>query len=265
MLFTLLATLAVSAPLPAPTRTLSCAALARGTSFSAAPGVTVSLRRVGRAQLRLSTGRQSRTVPVDCFNERIQAVVGDFNFDSVPDVAVPTGVGYMGVNVFARPYFVGRDGTLRASRTEVEVANAALDPLTRTLSGGVKNGPAYNLDTHCLTPDGRDLYLCREASLSSRGEAADDYDVRWLDPSGRVLLERRFDPAGPGQRLELWQVAAQRTLFHAQPSVAARGRAYVVAGDRVEVLELRGDWVWAVYTSGTGRRTVGWLRRSDLR
>ncbi|MFC4639074.1 hypothetical protein [Deinococcus hohokamensis] len=261
MLLTLLTTLAVSAP----AREVSCAALGRGMAFAAAPGVTLTLQRVGGGRLRLSTGRSTQTVPIDCFNENIQAVVDDFNFDGVPDVAVPTGVGYMGVNVFARPYFVGRDGTLRASTVEVEVGNSRLDPLTRTLSGGVKNGPAYDIDTFCLTPDGRDLYLCREASISSQGEAADDHDVRWLDPSGRVLLTRLFRPAVRGQRLEVWQVTVPRAYFHAQPVAASRRRAYIVAGDRVEVLELRGTWARVIYTPKTGQSTAGWLRRSDLR
>lgn len=264
MLLALLATLAVSAPLPSAARDLSCADLGRGVAFSAAPGVKVSLQRVGHNRLRLSTGRFTQTVHLDCFSENIQAVVDDFNFDGVLDVAVPTGVGYMGVNVFARPYFVGRDGTLRPSKREVEVGNSALDPLTRTLSGGVKSGPAYDLDTHCLTPDGRDLYLCREESVSSRGEAAEDYDVRWLDPSGRVLLTRLFTPSARGQGLELWRVVVARAYFYGQPG-ARRGRAYVVAGDRVEVLELRGAWARAVYTSKAGRFSAGWLRTSGLR
>ncbi|CAM3364681.1 hypothetical protein DEDE109153_13330 [Deinococcus deserti] len=258
----LLATLAVSVPVAAPPQELSCAALRSGVRVVVAPDVTIRLKRVGESQLQMSTGRADRTVPLDCFNEQIQATVADFNFDGVRDVAVPVAVGYMGVNIFSRLYFAGRDGTLRASR--LEIGNVWPDPLTRTLTSGVKDGPFYRTESHCLSADGQDFYLCRQLEPESDATSADPTVAQWLSPAGKVLLSRRSDSSrsrGP----EIWQIEPVRAYFHSRPDGASRRAAYVIRGDTVEGLEVRGSWMRVIYRPAQGAATAGWLRRQDLR
>lgn len=256
MLLTLLTTL-VTSP-----QAYTCAALARGVTWAAAPGLSVALKRTGDATLRITAAGQSRTVPITCFQNESQVRVEDYNFDGIRDFAVPTSVGYGSVNVFGRVFFTDAAADTFRPSAEVEFGNSAPDPVRRVLEGGVKSGPAHVVVTNCLTPDGLNFYTCRELTPVWNSPHADDYAARWFSPDGRTLAARPFDPARQAQE---WTVTAARAFFHARPDAAARGAAYVVRGDRVEVIELRGTWARVAYTPRVGRVTVGWLPRASLR
>lgn len=240
----------------------SCADLRAGVTFTAAPGLSVTLQRVGEAALRLSAAGKSRTVALGCLHNDTRVQVADYNFDGVKDVAVPEDEGYGGVNVYGTIYFTdARAGTFRPSG-EVEISMSAPDPVRRVLEGGVKSGPAYSLVTNCFGADGWSLYVCRELNPDLTRGNLDDYAARWTAPDGRTLAARPFVA---GRNAQDWTVATARAFFHSRPDAAARRPGYVVRGDRVEVIELRGAWARVAYTAQGGRVTVGWLPRASLR
>lgn len=257
MSLAVLTLLAVAAP-----TSYRCADLHAGVTFAAGPGLNVTLRRVGEGALRLSIAGKSRTVPLSCFHNDTRVQIADYNFDGVKDVAVPEDVGYGGVNVYGTIYFTDAwAGTFRPSG-EVEIGQSTPDPVRRVVEGGVKSGPAYSVVTNCFSADGWSLHPCRELNPDLTRGNLDDYAARWMAPDGRTLAERPFVA---GRKAEEWTVSTARAFFHARPDAAARLRAYVVRGDRVEVIELRGDWARVAYAARGGTVTVGWLARASLR
>jgi len=57
-------------------------------------------------------------------------------------------------------------------------------------------------------------------------------------------------------------IAAKRAYFHKSPDAASAGKAFLVAGDMVYVLEEKADWLSVKYHGGK-KDTVGWIRKAD--
>ena len=251
---------------------LDCPALRRGTTFEVRPGVSATLKQTGDEHVSLGTGSQTLQATGNCNSDfHMDALVADFNFDGYRDVAVPTDTGYGGVNTFYELYFYRpASRTFQKTRYRDDSndhairANLSPDPLTRTVDGSYKSGPAYVALTLCLTPDGADLYTCRQGDLNfDLARTADDYDWTWLSPAGKVLVLRPL--LRSGQDRSLWTVATARLPLHSEPVLKSRSSSYVVRGDQVEVLELRAGWAHVKYT-GRGKRVFsGWVQRSALR
>lgn len=58
-------------------------------------------------------------------------------------------------------------------------------------------------------------------------------------------------------------VRAKRAYFHTQPKEFKRGKAYLLRGDTVRVVETQRDWVRAEFPAAR-RPVIGWLRAFDL-
>lgn len=265
-----------------PVLELRCTDLQRGVTLDIRPGVSARLKQLDDESFNLQTGNTAVRASGECNPEfEMTALFADFNFDGWRDLALPSGTGYGGVNTFYTLYFYRpATRTFQKSRftdalNDLNIrANLVPDPQTRTVGNVYKSGPAYVSGTLCLTPDGLDLYACRRGEIGnlSAPQTADDYDWTWFGPNGSPLA---FRPLGKsGQDLSLWTVIPSRLGLHAAPNSASPARAYVVRGDQVEVLELRGDqkagWAHVSYR-GKGDRvssgwvSSGWVRRSAIR
>ena len=255
----------------APTE-LSCAALRTGVRFEVRPGVSATLRLTGSERFTLRTGTSVLQVNGNCNPDFLMnALVTDFNFDGWQDVAVPTGTGYGGVNTFYDLYFY-RPGsrTFQKSRFTSVVANLVADPPTHTVTSEYKSGPAYVRATLCLSPDTLDLYTCRRGELGQNPDliaAASDDDWTWFSPGGTVLVNRPLRHSGEDN--SLWTVLPARLPLHSGPSLGSPSRAYVIRGNLVEVLELRGSpasgWAHVTYAGEGGRVSRGWVQRQLIR
>jgi hypothetical protein len=58
-------------------------------------------------------------------------------------------------------------------------------------------------------------------------------------------------------------VRAKRAYFHTQPKEFKRGKAYLLRGDTVRVVETQRDWVRAAFPAARSP-VIGWLRSFDL-
>lgn len=256
----------------------SCAALRRGVSFEPRPGVKATLKLSGNGNFTLQTGRQKLQLSGECATEPDldpTAVADDFNFDGRKDVIVRTSTsnitGFYDLYLY-RP----QTGTFEKNRydgsADFDVAgngSPSVDPLTRTVTSAYKSGVSYALLTRCLTTDGQNLYPCRLAqpSDSTHARNADDYDWVWYDPQGNALEVRPLQQSEDDR--SLWTVLPSRLPLHSTPSLSSSSRAYVIRGDQVEVLELRGDqktgWAHVSYRNKGDRVSSGWVRRSAIR
>jgi hypothetical protein len=253
---------------------LDCPALRRGTTFEVGPGLRAALKQTGDARFTLSTGTQSLQATGDCNpNFGMNALVADFNFDGWRDVAVPDSTGYGGVNTFYTLYFYRPasrafqksryGGALSNGETR---ANLSPDLPTRTVNGSYKSGPGYVAATLCPTPDGLDLYTCRRGELGQNPsliETADDYDWTWFSPTGAKLAYRPLQRSGENR--SIWTVVTARLELHTEPALSSRSPAYVIRGDKVEVLELRSGWAHVTFTGKSDRIFSGWVQRSSIR
>ncbi|MVN89169.1 hypothetical protein GO986_20750 [Deinococcus sp. HMF7620] len=247
---------------------MSCAAAERGATVAVQPGLSLSLK-LQASQLTVHfAGRTSVLSTFPCRQgleqEFVPVILQDLNFDGLSDLAVLDGIGYGGVNVYYRLYYVDKaNQTLRASQLDpVEMSQLTADPLSRTLQYSHKSGPGYRVMTLCPLPLEKDFFVCRATDLNPKAQFADDWDYTWYDSQGRPVFTH---PAriGTDSRPELFTVV-RKTFFAPAPG-AKVGRSYVIAGDQVEVLELRSEWAYAKFKNGQGRATVGWLLRRDLR
>ena len=254
---------------------IGCPALRRGIRFEVRPQVSAILKQIQDERFTLQSGAKVLRLSGECRSDfGMKALVADFNFDGWRDLALPSGTGYGGVNTFYTLYFYRpRTGTFQKSRyddtTETGIrANLEPDLQTRTVSNSYKSGPTSVDETLCVTPDGLDLYACRRGEIGNMelATAADDYDWTWYDPSGNVMTTRRLQKSGENR--SLWTVVPDRLTLHAGPVQVSPASAYVIRGDQVEVLELRGNqksgWAHVSYRGKGDRVFSGWVQRSAL-
>ncbi|MCC2545406.1 hypothetical protein LJY25_03035 [Hymenobacter sp. BT175] len=70
-------------------------------------------------------------------------------------------------------------------------------------------------------------------------------------------------PAGPAAGTAVVQVA--RAYFHNSPDLTQPRRAYCEQGDKVRVIDRRGEAVYVTFTNWEKVTTKGWMRQADLR
>lgn len=84
-----------------------------------------------------------------------------------------------------------------------------------------------------------------------------------LWPFAEADQPAEFDLATARPWTSVRAVKAARAWFYPSAGAAAHGRAYLVSGDGVGVLAVKGGWVQAEFTGGR-RPVAGWLKASDL-
>lgn len=270
----------------APTE-LSCAALRKGVRFEVRPGVSATLRLTGdkrfalrqftSRQFTLRTGAQTVQITGECSTASADdpaAVVADFNFDGWQDVAVRTGTyviaGFYDLFLYRPAIRSFQKNQYGGSQAFNFAGNSfpSPDPLTQTVSGAFRSSRSSALATFCLTSDGQNLYPCRRGEPSSvPTEAADDFDWTWYDQSGKEIIVCPLRHSGEDN--SLWTVLPARLPLHSGPSLGSPSRAYVIRGNLVEVLELRGSpasgWAHVTYAGEGGRVSKGWVQRQLIR
>lgn len=264
MLTSLLALALAAAPEPL---YFTCLQLQRGVTVNLMPSVPVRLKLVLSGEhngtLTTNLGRADQRVPLNCFDAYTTLKVQDFNFDGVPDLAVPQNEGYMGVNAYYTLLFTDPKAGKFVARLG-EVSNPEPQYATRTLNTSEKDGPVYRVKTYCPLLNSPELYLCRSAEISQEVGDGDDWNFTWFDPAGKTLLSR---PArvGTAYQPEIYAIATAKAFFYSAPTLSSRTAAYVVKNDKVELIELRGTWARVAFVARNKAVAAGWLPRSALK
>lgn len=74
--------------------------------------------------------------------------IDDFNFDGIDDIAIISGVGYGGVNIFYRLY-LAKDNQYKT--TNIEISNYKLYPQFQTVLSNYRSGPRTFNDLYKIT------------------------------------------------------------------------------------------------------------------
>lgn len=252
--------------------------------FDAAPGVPVeaTVPDEGGIEVRIGTAGVIQQVAgvVDADgNARLDHE--DVDFDGHPDLVVRASAGQVNEAVAVYRYDVasGRLQALRVpSGTQANcdgLWSLSVDVPSRTLISTCRGGPMWYTDLYRYA--GKALYLYRVERMvqleTPAVEAVLDVEVAeeagplavWstLAADGRVLEHAVAGGlAVPAHGVPLKGVAA-RVVASRQPLHTAPGdtdtRRYLVAGDRVELLDERDGWLQVRYRNPSKGPVLGWV------
>ena len=221
------------------------------------------------ATLEASVGRGVQRLDLPTWPTNLlgrgSVLVADFNFDGFTDFTVPEDIGYGGVNYFHGLYVYDPRGRrfVRLASPAPDYGptwcNPSVNEKTRTLETECRSGPAwYGLDFRFERGKPRVHIRATLAALSGFLGPEDDY-VYLLEIAGRPpVLSAGMHTVVPVVR----RVSAARAYLFDAPRNGAITKRYVVKGDAVRVLEVRGGWCRVSYRSRTAGVLVKWL---DLR
>lgn len=253
-MLTSLALLALVAPKPVP---LTCDNVGKPVPLNLGTGQKATAQFDGEDLVVIWNGKRT-LLPTQSCEEALgqrRLTLLDANFDGWADLSVfNNNYGYNGVNIMHYLYLAQPSrGTFRKSSLDlIDISTLKLDKTSKTVEYGTKDKPFYLQVTLCKTGDGKDLFTCR------KDEGEGGRWVRWYDEKGKVVAQREKTSA------DATQFRVLRKTYFAPEFGGSAGTAYVIAGDKVEALQIRGDWVYAKYRQASGHVTVGWLMARNL-
>lgn len=60
------------------------------------------------------------------------------------------------------------------------------------------------------------------------------------------------------------EVVVERTYFYKESSLTGKRKAFLVQGDKVDIIKSENDFIYAVFENNNGKSTTGWLLKSDF-
>ncbi len=176
-------------------------------------------------------------------------IFDDFNFDGYSDIAVLSGGGYAGVNIFRNYYFYNRkEKTYEIllwgiSNLKIDKKSKELYSVTKT-SGNlftyryfkIKNGKPY-------------LYLKEENNLNIGIELITEYNSR-----GKKI-KSYYDPS-------YTDIKTNKAYFYDKPN-GKKLKSYLIKDDRVKILKIEEDWIKVEYKAK--RKTFRkWIKLEEV-
>lgn len=252
--------------------------------FDVAPGVPVeaTVRDEGGVEVRIgSAGAIQQVAGVADADGKARLDHEDVDFDGHLDLVVRASVGQVNEAVAVYRYDAAsrRLQTLRVpSGTQANcdgLWSLTVDVSSRTLVSTCRGGPMWYTDLYRYAGDALYLYRVERMMMLETPalEAVLDVDVAedagplavWstLAADGRVLEHAVAGGlAVPAHGVPLKGVTA-RVVASRQPLYAAPGdtstRRYLVAGDRVELLDERDGWLQVRYRNPSRGPVLGWV------
>lgn len=238
------------------------------------------------AELSMSAGAKDLTVRVAAITQKIavgtlaegtgefkgELLVDDYNLDGWRDLAVPESTGYGGVVWYYWIYvyqplsgrFVRWPAPKRSADDSGTFANPEPDPKTGVLETSQKSGPKWYGTRYRLT-GGKPVLWKTTETIGLAGFAGGEdfaYQIEYFDAAGKLqrrgLSESEERDQAVGRTLGI-----ERATLYDAPAERARTRAYIVAGDKLQLLERReiagSEWFRIAYQSAKRGRIVKWI------
>ena len=198
------------------------------------------------------------------------AQVGDFNFDGALDVAILSGNGYGGVNLFY-DVFLWNKAKQNLQALKIPMSNPSLAVKRREVTSSERSGPKWYATTYRVSKG--TLYPAAEWQMVGTDGAFGFYTFK--NPAGKVIGHKVVGDESSTQAAEKQadataKIAAEKATLYDQPKASAKTKMYVVKGDSVTLLDWRADeqgdfgagWFLARYT---GKKTLEkWIKGDVL-
>lgn len=253
--------------------------------FEVAPGISADARLLEAGWIDAGTGRSPQRQRLQAASDeegRSRLDHGDYDFDGYQDLVSTATVGQVNEAVVVHLYDPA-SGRFRELAPPTGVAvncegfwSLSPDAASRTLTSSCRSGPMWYSDVYRY--DGPRLYLFRSMRVV-RLDAEELSQVLALDvPAGQgpLAVWSTYAPSGSvleraiGDGLELPDHAAAlrgnaavvvpaRLPLHAHAGDAST-RRYLVAGDRVELLDEAGGWLQLRYRNPSRGPVLGWVK-----
>jgi hypothetical protein len=221
------------------------------------------------ARLTVAVGRSQRSFELPTWSTeslaRGSVLVADFNFDGWTDFALPENSGYGGVNFFHAVYVYSarRRGFERLEPPVNDYGPTWCNPKrnakTRILETECKSGPFwYGLDFRFERGRPKLAVRARLAFLSGFGSEGDgDGGLVYLleRPGWSKVLSTDMHEVRPVMR----RLTVDKVFLSDTPGTVGLSKRYLVRGDWLQVLEVRGGWCRVAYQSQKSGRLVGWI------
>ena len=194
-------------------------------------------------------------------------LVSDFNFDDWTDIAVPSGIGYGGVNYFYNLY------TFQTSKSkfvplefpgEAGLCNPVIRVATRTIETDCKSGPK-NYATDFRFARGKP-YIYRSGEMVLLNAFDENnylvYAVTTFNSSGKSLRSSISDDPH-SQVAPLRYLPVSKAMLYSAPRENAITASYIVRSDAIRILSVfdgeAGQWLRIAYQSRKLGRIVRWI------
>ena len=257
-----------------------------GVAFDAAPGVPVRARMLDGGRVEVRIGKDAALQLLDGVADeegRSRLDHEDVDFDGVHDLVVRASVGQVNEAVAVYRYDARTARLQPLAPPTGTPANCdglwslSVDAPTRTLVSTCRGGPMWYTDFYRY--QGEKLYLYRVeqllmldpqalAAVLALDEGGDDAGplAVWttFDAAGRALERAIGDGLSPPAsgvplRGRNARVVPTRLALYSAVGDASTPR-YLVAGDRVELLDERDGWLQVRYRNPTRGPVTGWIQ-----
>ena len=233
-------------------------------SFAISPGNEARLDyRAGRFEVTLPDGRKvivrDGLEETDVLNKEVVVSIADMNFDGYKDIAVDTGYGYGGVNIISEVYFWDAQTGGFQSKS-LEVSNFDLDEKAGILSSAMRSGPQWYRTEYKFSNGVPWRY--HEVIGPGIVEVHKFYNM-----AGKMIKKIVADPNREGDQPvpAVFTVPVDKVYFYTRPDENSKTRAYIVKGDKVEVLDQAGDFSEWLKIRYRGKKTfVRWIKAIDI-
>lgn len=257
-----------------------------GVAFDVAPGVPVRARMLDGGRVEVRIGKDAALQLLDGVADeegRSRLDHEDVDFDGVQDLVVRASVGQVNEAVAVYRYDARTARLQPLAAPTGTPANCdglwslSVDATTRTLVSTCRGGPMWYTDFYRY--QGEKLYLYRAeqllmldpqalAAVLAVDEGGDDAGplAVWttFDAAGSALERAIGDGLSPpvsgvplrGRNARV--APARLALFSAVGDASTR--RYLVAGDRVELLDERDGWLQVRYRNPTRGAVTGWIQ-----
>ena len=185
------------------------------------------------------------------FAERYNLVeVDDYNFDGYSDIAIISGIGYGGVNIFREYYFYDpKDRNYH--KFSKALTNIEVNRQKETLTSNAKVGARFIEAEYKIKGGIPILSWEKELVLENL------FVIRAYNEKGKKT-ETTYEPSSMA-------IGVEKAYFHSKPNEKNREKGYVVKDDKVEIIGIDNNYAWLKIKYKTNKKSyIKWIKSETV-